>query len=217
MLEEADFGAASILSGSPPFSELKEEEALVETLGERRPEAVAEGNARPRVISVRRANVGHLLLSDADLRGCRFEKAHHLDGLRLEGDVEFSHSPRGLRWTKRRVLAEEHQWRHAREKSRSRRRWYGDGVRAGEWFSGEHNVREALAANSIANIYRDLRKGREESKDEPGAADFYYGEMEMRRFDKTKPRAERLILWLYWLISGYGLRASRALGRYSSS
>ncbi len=36
--------------------------------------------------------------------------------------------------------------------------------------------------------------------------------MEMRRLDKTAPRAERLILWLYWIVSGYGLRASRALG-----
>jgi uncharacterized protein YjbI with pentapeptide repeats len=97
----------------------------------------------------------------------------------------------------------------------------------------------------IAAIYRSLRKGREDRKDEPGAADFYYGEMEMRRQEPRRrearqliggarstepegdarldiespgdavarpaPRGERLILWLYWLVSGYGLRASRAL------
>jgi len=56
-----------------------------------------------------------------------------------------------------------------------------------------------------------LRKGREDNKDEPGAADFYYGEMEMRRHDPAKPKAERLVLLLYWLTSGYALRASRAL------
>ncbi|WP_323139449.1 hypothetical protein [Streptomyces sp. NBC_01549] len=40
----------------------------------------------------------------------------------------------------------------------------------------------------------------------------YYGEMEMRRHDKTStPRAERGLLHGYWLLSGYGLRASRAL------
>jgi hypothetical protein len=61
-------------------------------------------------------------------------------------------------------------------------------------------------------LYRALRKGREDSKDEPGAADFYYGEMEMRRHDRTAPWPERLVLWLYWLVAGYGLRASRALG-----
>jgi hypothetical protein len=35
--------------------------------------------------------------------------------------------------------------------------------------------------------------------------------MEMRRHDKAKPKAERAILFLYWLVSGYALRASRAL------
>jgi hypothetical protein len=42
-------------------------------------------------------------------------------------------------------------------------------------------------------------------------ADFYYGEMEMRRRDRRTPWAERVILWLYWLVSGYGLRGLRAL------
>ena len=81
---------------------------------------------------------------------------------------------------------------------------------------------------SIAATYRALRKGREDNKDEPGAADFYYGEMEMRRqrprtsaggdgTSEEKPfgvpvaAAERGILWVYWLTSGYGLRGSRAL------
>jgi hypothetical protein len=57
-------------------------------------------------------------------------------------------------------------------------------------------------------------KGREDSKDEPGAADFYYGEMEMRRHSTGTPPSRRpivSIIWLYWLVSGYGLRASRAL------
>jgi hypothetical protein len=63
----------------------------------------------------------------------------------------------------------------------------------------------------LAALYRELRKGREDAKDEPGAADFYYGEMELRRHDPATPRAERLVLWLYWLLSGYALRAWRAL------
>ena len=40
-------------------------------------------------------------------------------------------------------------------------------------------------------IYRALRKGREDGKDEPGAADFYYGEMEMRRQRPRGQEAER--------------------------
>jgi hypothetical protein len=65
----------------------------------------------------------------------------------------------------------------------------------------------------VAAEYRSLRKAREDSKDEPGAADFYYGEMEMRRLDTVETSfAERFIISTYWLVAGYGLRASRALG-----
>ena len=69
-------------------------------------------------------------------------------------------------------------------------------------------------------MYRALRKGREDAKDEPGAADFYYGEMEMRRHARgrdggrgggSRGRVERGVLTAYWLVSGYGLRAWRAL------
>lgn len=60
-------------------------------------------------------------------------------------------------------------------------------------------------------MYRQLRKAREDSKDEPGAADFYYGEMEMRRRQLRYRRAERWLLQAYWSLSGYGLRAARAL------
>jgi hypothetical protein len=65
----------------------------------------------------------------------------------------------------------------------------------------------------LAPVYRALRKAFEDSKNEPGAADFYYGEMEMRRHDRggTAP-AERGLLWGYWMLSGYGLRSLRALG-----
>ena len=80
-----------------------------------------------------------------------------------------------------------------------------------------------LDPGQIAGLYRALRKGREDAKDEPGAADFYYGEMEMRRRGPphrqprgqsgatSRGRVERGILTAYWLVSGYGLRAWRAV------
>jgi Pentapeptide repeats (9 copies) len=97
-----------------------------------------------------------------------------------------------------------------------------------------------LSASEIAEIYRGLRKGLEDAKNEPGAADFYYGEMEMRRQANRRPRAERshdprpwlfrhrsfaradalnpqstwverVLLYGYWMVSGYGLRAWRAV------
>ncbi|MFC9982902.1 pentapeptide repeat-containing protein [Gordonia sp. NPDC127522] len=68
-----------------------------------------------------------------------------------------------------------------------------------------------LTYRSVSATYRSLRKALEDSKDEPGAADFYYGEMTMRRLAATPLSAERWLLTLYWLIAGYGLRAWRAL------
>src|SRR6185503_13433161 len=56
------------------------------------------------------------------------------------------------------------------------------------------------------------RKALEDGKNAPGAADFYYDEMEARRHDLGTPRGERWLLHAYWLLSGYALRASRALG-----
>ncbi len=75
------------------------------------------------------------------------------------------------------------------------------------------------AATIAGGIYRALRKGLEDSGNEPGAADFYYGEMEMRRLarrgtktgNRAQPRAESALLAAYWAVSGYGLRASRAI------
>ncbi|MEU5242619.1 hypothetical protein AB0G81_00565 [Streptomyces asoensis] len=63
----------------------------------------------------------------------------------------------------------------------------------------------------LAPVYCALRKALKDGKHEPGAADFYYGEMEMRRHADDIPRSERSLLTGYWALSGYGLRASRAL------
>jgi uncharacterized protein YjbI with pentapeptide repeats len=69
------------------------------------------------------------------------------------------------------------------------------------------------SADQLAPTYRALRKGREDSKDEPGAADFYYGEMEARR--RAATGFDRYLLAAYWLVSGYGLRAWRAVAALS--
>ncbi|MFF5652007.1 hypothetical protein ACFY8N_26810 [Streptomyces collinus] len=72
---------------------------------------------------------------------------------------------------------------------------------------------EVHAPAALATVYRQLRKSFEQGKNEPDAADFYYGEMAMRRLDHPRPLNERLLIAAYWAISGYGLRVSRALGR----
>jgi len=207
-LDGVDFGRPSVLAGVGPFSELDER-----VLG---PTASRSWcTARPRVLSLRGSDVRNLVLSNVDLRACRFSGAHNLDQLRLEATIDLADRPTGWRlgwalpplwrWTRRRTLAEEHRWRRAHAKHAG---WYPRACRV-RGMAGEER---ALRPVDIAMLYRALRKGREDSKDEPGAADFYYGEMEMRRHDRTAPWAERVVLWLYWLVAGYGLRASRALG-----
>ncbi|MGW8986593.1 hypothetical protein ACWGQ9_28555 [Streptomyces parvus] len=155
--------------------------------------------------SLRGVDAAHLVLSDIDLSPCLFTGTVHLDQLRLEGACTFGTPPpvSWLHWppvrlTKRRVLAEEHHWRAAQPGAVQG--WDRAAPGAGR-----------VGPLQLAPVYRALRKAFEDSKHEPGAADFYYGEMEMRRHADDIPRAERWLLTLYWAVSGYGLRASRAL------
>jgi hypothetical protein len=102
------------------------------------------------------------------------------------------------RWSRRQSIAEERTWRATTRKH------------AG-WQTSRSGQAGEVRPERLAGLYRQLRKAQEDAKNEPGAADFYYGEMEMRRHARTTPTAERAIVWLYWLISGYGLRALRSL------
>ncbi|MEV7077801.1 pentapeptide repeat-containing protein [Streptomyces sp. NPDC093516] len=159
-----------------------------------------------RVASLRGVDAAHLVLADLDLSGCLFSGTVHLDQLRLEGACTFDTAPPGVHWrrwppvrfTERRVLAEEHHWRASR--SGAVRGWNAAVLGAGR-----------AGPVQLAPVYRALRKAFEDGKHEPGAADFYYGEMEMRRHADDIPRSERGLLTAYWALSGYGLRASRAL------
>jgi uncharacterized protein YjbI with pentapeptide repeats len=237
-LDGASFGAPSTLSAATHDSLYG---ALL---------SAADGDEQtiPRVVSLLGARVAELTLSGVDLRACRFRGAHGLDRLQLE-QVVFAETPRGWyrtaswpffrRWTRRLAVAEEHRWR-------------AEGQRVPGWWTKELQVAsegpiwrepDRPTPHQVAAVYRALRKGQEERKDEPGAADFYYGEMEMRRLtrlvgglgddgaltpgeapaalplhvrshqDSTRraPLSESPVLSLYWLVSGYGLRPSRAL------
>lgn len=164
-------------------------------------------DATVRVASLRGVDAAHLVLADVDLSACLFTGTVHLDQVRLEGACSFGKVPewhwrrgRFVRFTTRRTLAEEHHWR-ARQSAPAR------GWNTAVFGAGP------VGPTQLAPVYRALRKALEDGKDEPGAADFYYGEMEMRRHDRTgsTSRTERGLLHGYWLLSGYGLRASRAL------
>ncbi|WP_346777252.1 hypothetical protein [Streptomyces sp. HNM0575] len=154
---------------------------------------------RVRVVSLRGVDAAHLVLADVDLTDCRFTGTIHLDQLRLEGLYRLATAPGGLRrrgvlpvrWTPRRTLAEEQHWRATRP-------------RGADGWAPAPDGEAALEPAALAPVYRQLRKAFEDSKHEPGAADFYYGEMEMRRHADDVPWSERALLAAYWALSGYG-------------
>ncbi|MBA9005959.1 pentapeptide repeat-containing protein [Thermomonospora cellulosilytica] len=155
-----------------------------------------DGPTRVMAISLRGVDAESLTLTDVELSECLFAGLHRADQIQLDGHCRFAPGPRG----RRRVLAEEHHWRAERRTARR-----GD---PGPWRPAPDGV-EVIGPRRIEVIYRQLRKALEEGKNEPGAAHFYYGEMQMRR--ASARGADRALLWLYWAISGYGLRARRAL------
>lgn len=152
-------------------------------------------------------DTAHLALHDVDLSGCRFAGAVHLDLMKVDGWCTFAPTPTHWNrrypwwWSRRNTLPEEHHWRvrTARHSSTAR-----------GWTPPPPDAPELRPA-AVAALYRQMRKSLEDSKNEPDAADFYYGECEMRRHDATRPRGERILLTAYWALSGYGLRTLRAL------
>ncbi|MEU5429772.1 pentapeptide repeat-containing protein [Streptomyces olivoreticuli] len=177
------------------------------------PEPGLTGDPGVRVLSARGVDAAHLVLTNTDLSSCAFFGAFHLDKLRLEGETRFARAPSGfsarrvipLWWADRQTLAEEQHWRALPI--------HRPALRVG--WNAPSQLQHASSPPgppALATLYRQLRKAFEDAKDEPGAAHFYYGEMEMRRHNRRpRNRGERALLTVYWALSGYGLRASRAL------
>ncbi len=161
-------------------------------------------------LSIQDADCGHLRLSSLDLSDCHFYGCHDLQGIALESTVSLPDAPRPLR-SRRKCIADEFAWRETNTRWRktdwSRKR--NDEERRALRMSSI--VASPLAPAQIAEVYRSLRTSVEARSNEPGAADFYYGEMEMRRLDKNTSWWDRSIIRTYWLISGYGLRALRSM------
>jgi uncharacterized protein YjbI with pentapeptide repeats len=227
----ADFQAASVItSGMPAFADLDDAWLCQGRLDRR-----LESTEKARLVSLRGANAANLTLANLDLEACRFDGAHNLDRLTIEENCRLASAPPRFRFARRDAIAEEHDWRaqrggpsarplaNAQSQPGSDAKWgWGNAhVRPPAWLAEKVGPVRRLESREIATIYRALRKRREDAKDAPGAADLYYGEMEMRRHTSAPPKVdgagrvrhlgERLVLFGYWVTAGYGTRPSRAL------
>jgi len=213
-LRRVRFDAASSVAGlGAPFLErVLDDAALFGTLRELRRGA--------EVLSLQETDVSELMLADVGLRRCLFAGAHHLDKLRLEGRTPFNQPPTGFqfrrwefpwvwRWSSRQTLIEEHFARQGWPKSIEweRRDYTYDDV-AGVLRTQDDPL---IEFDRLVGLYRSLRKAFEDAKNESGAGDFYYGEMEARRHSWRTRRSERALLTAYWALSGYGQRAMRSI------
>ncbi len=169
------------------------------------------GKGAAALLSIRDADAGSLSVSTIDLSRCVFRGAHRLQEMSVDSTVTLPRAPGALR-ARRRCVADEFGWR-ARHTRWRRSDWSIPGTALEpSTTTPDAVVLPDLSAAEVGGVYRALRKALESGADEPGASDFYYGEMEMRRLDKNVSWAERLVVLLYWLVAGYGLRATRALG-----
>jgi uncharacterized protein YjbI with pentapeptide repeats len=161
------------------------------------------GASQASVTTVASTDLADVVLANIDLSSCQFVPGYNVDKVRFDGSETFAATPDQWWRSHRRVLADEIVWRRCH--SARKARWSPLPVAGGT----DTTMSRRSSARRVAQAYRALRKSKEDSKDEPGAADFYYGEMEMRRAG-SESVVERLLLAVYWAISGYGLRASRA-------
>lgn len=189
--ERTVFGTASSIVNSSYKSGLK----LDADWEQRRDKSGLIGTA---LVSLRGTDVGNLIVADIDLGWCLFAGAHRLDQISFDGDCWFNSPPIKVPGTRRAILAEEiiqfgFHWHH--------------------FGSHQHPfVDDAIIVlERVTGLYRSLRKALEDGKNEAGAGDFYYGEMQTRRIYPGTPQTERWILRAYWALSGYGQRAGRAI------
>lgn len=175
----------------------------------------ANSSQKPRILPLQDADTGYMSFAHVDMRRCVFYGSHDLGSVVIEPTAKFARTPR-WGYSRRRCVADEFAWRQHTGGFRSWG-WNLPGTRVpgdDHRSDGDEDAIDLpdLRASQVAAVYRNLRRSFEAKSDEPGAADFYYGEMTMRRHSRETGIAEQAIVWLYWIFSGYGLRASRAFG-----
>jgi uncharacterized protein YjbI with pentapeptide repeats len=163
---------------------------------EPRERLLIDGQDRSSVVDLRRGRCDGVRLQAVALDRCLFDGATGLGELRLTGE-SFARRARGLA-RGRVVLAEDADFDRDLLLERAQRLVpEADAVL---------DQRKAASASQMAQRYRSLRKGLEDSKDSAGASEFYFAEMLMRRSDPGTGTFERALLWAYRVFGGYGVR-----------
>jgi hypothetical protein len=107
VLDDTDLSVPSLFTGIPRLANdelAAAEERIARAWTRLHADQISD---QPTLLSVRRANVAGLGLSNVNLGQCRFAGTHNLDLLRLEADVTFGLSPAWAGWERRQVIAEE--------------------------------------------------------------------------------------------------------------
>lgn len=205
-----DAGGLLVVSGTASRIELSQ----LSLGGPLRIAGKGEPSQLPEVVSLQNADAGQLAFARVDMSRCSFYGAHGLGTIDIESTVKFATRAKWI--GRRRFIADEFAWRASTNKPRTDG-WELTGVVVGEILPrpprGEREkvLLPPLSAEQVAAIYRDLRRSLESKSDMPSAADFYYGEMEMRKWSRNRSWVERALIWGYWGTAGYGLRPARAL------
>jgi uncharacterized protein YjbI with pentapeptide repeats len=169
---------------------------------------------QPEILGLLNADAGKMSLSRVNLTRCSFVGAHGLGAIDIESTVTFARAPY---WAGgRKFIADEYALRSGAGKL-LKSRWKLDGVHVGVELPKPVRGSEPpilltpLVPAQVESLYRELRRSLETKSDMSSAADFYFGEMEMRRRGSSGSFLERVLVWCYWGLSGYGLRPGRAL------
>lgn len=175
---------------------------------------VNSAQQQPEILGMLNADAGQLSLSRVNLTRCSFVGTHGLGTLDIESTVTFARAPI---WAGgRRYIADEFAWRSG-ARTIFQVGWRLDDVIVGSELpkplpNGTVPVLlSPVVPSQVEGIYRELRRGLESKSDMPSAADFYFGEMEMRRWGGGRSFLEKFFVWCYWILSGYGLRPGRAI------
>jgi len=151
--------------------------------------------AEPTNVRFESLNLGATTFAGTNIRGSEFRDVDwpkRLLGKKLLADVPgvvpYSPVPR---WKRRMASG----WR-------SSSMFFAHSTTADEW-------NRYIPRERARRVCRDLKANLEDQRDYADAGDFYYAEMELRR--EQLGRIRGCLLWLYWLVCGYGEKPLRAL------